>query len=1159
MPSLTTVPHRRRRSEDEEGDASSSSQENSTPASNSSKRIRLAANQRSDDEDTTEDTSSADNDDDGDGGVRGASKPAQIVNNHGSRIVQTGDLKGLVQESYKPGAIIRIKVTDFVTYTSAEFFPGPKLNMHLGRAKDPGEFVKHGCREATIEIELAGGPKFRRNPVVCRTIKRDGNKSSFTLNGKTASRAQVLELARSFSIQIDNLCQFLPQDKVSEFAALTPIELLSSTQRAAAGPEMIEWHNDLKKLRAEQKKLQTDNKGDKDLLANLENRQEMQRADVERMRQRAQIKRKIEMLEQVRPVTKYKAMHASFDEMKRKKNEIIRELDSLKAELEPALRAVNAKQQYCLQVEDVVNHKKTGVEDAERTASKLGKKIEQLEDSMKDLDREIESEKKNSAASKQDGTKIQQTINKLNRQLNEEPVEFDADWYNEKLREKRRQIREIENQATQIKDDRRPLFEKLKARSDEIKKAEQQLQRLDSQSGQQEEKLRQLSYDSRKAYDWVQKNKHVFEKEVFGPPLITCSVKDPKYADAVESLLQRTDFLAFTVQTRNDFRTLQKALNSEQRLHDISIRTSSVPLERFQPPVSHDEIQNLGFDGWAKDFLSGPDPVLAALCSDNRLHQTPIGLRDITDEEYSTMENGQITSWVAGKQSYQVVRRREYGPNASTTRVRQLRPAKVWTSQPVDTSAKQNLIQNIQVLKDETQELQEKADSEKAKLTQLGHDHAQCERERIELEREKAEKQTALTHYRAIPEKIRQQEIRMRDIHRFFDEVRVRVLNIRSQQDDLSIQKAEATLEYANAVEHLRELHQELIKLKLRHVEGRSDLEILKERNTEHRDRLATKNAELKDAQQEVKATSELVKKLLKEAEKVVQASARQPDLQALLPTLVNHTVDQLEADIDSEKARLELTHGGSSNVIKEFEERERQIQKLRDKLSDFENQLTELDLAINEIRGKWEPKLDEVVKNISDAFSDSFARIGCAGQVSLDKAEDEPGPNGEPGGSNFDQWSIQIHVKFRENENLSLLDSHRQSGGERAVSTIFYLMALQSLSASPFRVVDEINQGMDPRNERMVHGRLVDIACAPSENGGGGQYFLITPKLLSGLVYKPGMRVLCIYSGEHMPKDYGILDFGHAVKRMRAIKDGGKGKGRALEDASNGSVDVYA
>jgi chromosome segregation ATPase len=109
------------------------------------------------------------------------------------------------------------------------------------------------------------------------------------------------------------------------------------------------------------------------------------------------------------------------------------------------------------------------------------------------------------------------------------------------------------------------------------------------------------------------------------------------------------------------------------------------------------------------------------------------------------------------------------------------------------------------------------------------------------------------------------------------------------------------------------------------------------------------------------------------------------------------------------------------------------------------------------------------------------------------------------------------------ENEQLSILDSHRQSGGERAVSTIFYLMALQSLARAPFRVVDEINQGMDPRNERMVHERMVDIACSDNTS----QYFLITPKLLSGLKYHERMAVHTIYSGETMPENNNTLDFG--------------------------------
>lgn len=244
---------------------------------------------------------------------------------------------------------------------------------------------------------------------------------------------EVLRLAHSFAIQVDNLCQFLPQDKVSEFAALTPIELLNSTQRAAAGAEMVELHENLKSLRAEQKSLQSNNEADRDLLSNLEDRQEMQRADVERVRQRAQIKKQIEVLEMVRPVVHYKELHRKFNAAKQERRDCQRELEELEAELEPVMRSVKEKEGYCKQIDDVIKHKQRKFEAAERAATDIGKKVEQYEQSMKDMEAEIEAEKKSSVNYRQEGIKITQTINRLNRQLNEEPIEFDANWYNDQI------------------------------------------------------------------------------------------------------------------------------------------------------------------------------------------------------------------------------------------------------------------------------------------------------------------------------------------------------------------------------------------------------------------------------------------------------------------------------------------------------------------------------------------------------------------------------------------------------------------------------------------------------------------------------------------------------------------------------------------------------
>ncbi|KAJ5670631.1 uncharacterized protein N7477_005994 [Penicillium maclennaniae] len=1144
--SSPAVPSRRSRENEDDTDDSESSARSFPDPSN--KRPRLSGVE---DEERSDETGNDSNDSQDEGTQVGTQR----------RTLQSG----VGPSGYKAGAIVRIKMSNFVTYTSAEFFPGPKLNMvigpngtgkstlvcaiclglgwgpvHLGRAKDLGEFVKHGASEAMIEIELAGPPLFSQNRIIRRIIKRDGNKSSFFLDGESSNQKSVRKLAGDFAIQVDNLCQFLPQDKVAEFAALTPVELLHSTQRAAAKKEVVDWHEALKSLRAEQKKLQIDNGADQEVLKNLENRQEMQRADVERMRQRAEVKRKLELLEIYRPFVEYRDQLKAHEILKAKKLQLQEEHAQLKRDLEPAMQSVTAKQSYSERIKEVRDRRKHQVEQLHNAAVASGRKIDELQSEIKDLEGQIEAERKTGTKHRTEATVAQQTINRLQRQQEEEAVEFDPEYYNEQLRVKRLEKRELEMKGKEIKDRRAPLLARGHELKELINEEERRLESLDSQSGRQEAKLQKLSADSYKAYQWMVDNQDKFENEVFGPPLITCSVTDPKYANAVESLLQKTDFTAFTAQNRNDFRTMQRIFIREMGLHDITLKTSSAPLSSMKAPVSNEELRRLGFDGWAKDFITGPEPVIASLCSENRLHQTPVSLRDISEEAYNSLENAEdspIGSWVSGEHSYQVTRRREY--KAKSTRVRQVKTAQAWTSQPVDAYVKQQHREAIQTYNREFSELQEEANAEKEKTRDLLSALRRLEDEMEEIDKEKQEKQHAHTQWRAIPERI----------GALFGS-QERVSQIREEQIEVSIKKAEATIEYAGAVEQLRQAYEELLKVEVQHLEASSDLQTLRKKHHAFAVMLEKKTAEVAKAIEAVKANRTKGRALGALAKKVIEDHQGDPDAEEV------HNMLSEPENLKSER---------------------KQIKKLQDKLADFQTKLADYQTSIDEVRSLWEPKLDALIAKISDAFSDSFKRIGCAGQVSLDKVEDEPGPNGEPGGSDFEKWSIQIYVKFREHESMSLLDSHRQSGGERAVSTIFYLMALQSLSASPFRVVDEINQGMDPRNERMVHGRLVDIACASSEEedtddngnpiggGGGGQYFLITPKLLSGLVYKPGMKVLCIYSGEHMPEDYAKLDFRLAIRKMRDIrakngdnsKGRGKGKGRAM--GSSNTVGVYA
>lgn len=269
--------------------------------------------------------------------------------------------------------------------------------------------------------------------MITRTIKRDGNKNVYTLNRAPSGWKEVRKLAQSFAIQVDNLCQFLPQDKVSEFAALSPIELLHSTQRAVAGPEMVEWHNGLKTYRSEQKQVEIDSRADREMLKNLEDRQESQREVVLRMRERDVIKYKMELLEFIRPVVEYRDYHAEFLALKERKAAIDQAYDRLKLEVEPALRSIKAKQEYSEQITAAKQYRKEQVEKLSRIAETRGKKIEDLKGSIKALDNDIEAERKSGQKHKQEATNASQTIARLKREYEEEPVEFDPDHYNERL------------------------------------------------------------------------------------------------------------------------------------------------------------------------------------------------------------------------------------------------------------------------------------------------------------------------------------------------------------------------------------------------------------------------------------------------------------------------------------------------------------------------------------------------------------------------------------------------------------------------------------------------------------------------------------------------------------------------------------------------------
>lgn len=247
---------------------------------------------------------------------------------------------------------------------------------------------------------------------------------------------------------------------------------------------------------------------------------------------------------------------------------------------------------------------------------------------------------------------------------------------------------------------------------------ETQLEVLDSQAGQQLNRLSRASSDAAKLYEWIQSHQDEFEKPVYGPPLLECRIKGgcEQYLASVEACVNREVVLSFTTQTKNDYRKLSEVMRGNLRLSDVFIKTSYHPLASYGPPVDQETMRTFGLQGFALDFLEGPEPVLAMMCSTTKLHQTGITLRNISDAQQNQLVGPEspITSFVAGGTSFRIVRRPEYGDLAVSTSAQNVGPAKFWTAYSVDTSATQELqakiddcVKQFEVLKQRNVELRE--------------------------------------------------------------------------------------------------------------------------------------------------------------------------------------------------------------------------------------------------------------------------------------------------------------------------------------------------------------------------------------------------------------------------------------------------------------------
>ncbi len=261
-------------------------------------------------------------------------------------------------------------------------------------------------------------------------------------------------------------------------------------------------------------------------------------------------------------------------------------------------------------------------------------------------------------------------------------------------------------------------------------------------------------------------------------------------------------------------------------------------------------------------------------------------------------------------------------------------------------------------------------------------------------------------------------------------------------------------------------------------------------------------NAEIEE---QIRAAQEEVRKLTETLNKIQvsfdQVKQKCKDKQAAAKALTNNltpnapgfpytkkfvqlpdALDELQAKMDELQGRIDCIQGADQGIFEEFENRKKFIDELKETIRNSHLSAENIERTLQELHEKWYPAIKSVVDEINKNFSNFMRMMGFVGEVEIIHKEER----------DYNDYGIQIRVQYRDNERLQPLSRHVQSGGERAVAIAVYTMSLQHITKVPFRCVDEINQGMDPKNERKIFEMLVKLTCREGQS----QYFFVTPKV---------------------------------------------------------------
>lgn len=494
---------------------------------------------------------------------------------------------------------------------------------NLGRGTCLSDFIKMGKDDAFIEIDLKNSKD--DDIRIKHSFRREERKSHWQINDKHSSKSEVDKTISKLNIQVDNLCQFLPQDRVADFAKMNPKELLINTEKAI-NEELYDCHKELCDMHNFESKLKVEVKNLADHLEDASKKAAHWKKEYENLIERKKLLKTLDTLKAKKLQLKTMSVHGDYKSVKEScasQTSKLRSIEQTLAPLDEKIKVIQEKissqdkniqivgRKLDSKVNDDKNRKMTiehvndDIRNAKDDYDRAADEEKKIVDKRQDLQKKIQDLQEKYETSKDESKKAQAELCVIGKKMNE---------YTNK-------VLSIEDEISVVEQDKSKMVCKINS-------VKSQLEKIQNMNKQRMEQLRTESRDASEAAFWLENNRDKFQSAVFLPAALTIQCKNDKFARYVEASIPRRDLISFMFESADDMDNFLKVIRDEKKLVVNAVQTPRKDISEFKPSIPIDELKRFGFISYVSDMFTCPNEVKAYLCQSYGIHNVPVGTEE---------------------------------------------------------------------------------------------------------------------------------------------------------------------------------------------------------------------------------------------------------------------------------------------------------------------------------------------------------------------------------------------------------------------------------------------------------------------------------------------------------------------------------------------------